>query len=60
MIKVPDRDLTLIVLANSDGLNASFGLSEGNVTSSLFARLFLRLFVRSGSLSGDLGSLLEN
>ena len=60
MIKVPDRDLTLIVLANSDGLNSSFGLSEGNVTSSLFARLFLRLFVRSGPLRGDLGSLLEN
>lgn len=61
IVKVPTRDLTLIVLANSDSLNASFGLSEGNVTTSLFARLFLRLFIRPGVLSGDdLGSLLSN
>ncbi len=44
-LKVPDRDLTLILLANSDGLSASFRLGDGDVTSSLFARLFLRLFV---------------
>lgn len=45
MLKVPNRDLTLILLANSDGLSAPFALGNGDVTTSLFARLFLRLFV---------------
>lgn len=45
VVKVPGRGLTLILLANSDGLSASFPLAEGDVTTSLFARLFLRLFV---------------
>ena len=43
MLKLPDRKLTFILLANSDGLNAPFQLSSGNVTRSLFASLFLRL-----------------
>jgi CubicO group peptidase (beta-lactamase class C family) len=45
MLKVPSRGLTLIMLANSDGLSAPFALQNGDVTSSLFAKLFLRLFV---------------
>lgn len=45
MIKIPDRDLTLILLANSDGLTAPFALDQGDVTASLFARLFLRTFL---------------
>lgn len=45
LLKVPDRDLTLILLANSDGLSAGFSLSAGDVTASLFAQLFLSLFV---------------
>src|SRR4029453_6188374 len=45
ILKVPDRHLTLILLANSDGLSAPFPLQDGDVTSSLFARTFLRLFV---------------
>jgi len=45
LLKVPDRNLTLILLANSDGLSASFSLADGDVTRSLFATLFLRLFV---------------
>ncbi|MBI4887264.1 MAG: beta-lactamase family protein [Acidobacteria bacterium] len=44
-IKVPGRDLSLILLANSDGLAAPYTLSNGNVTVSLFAQLFLKLFV---------------
>ncbi len=44
MLKVPGRDITLILLANSDGL-APESLSNGDVTVSLFAKLFLRLFV---------------
>jgi CubicO group peptidase (beta-lactamase class C family) len=43
MLKLPERKLTFILLANSDGLSAPFQLSEGNVTRSLFAALFLRL-----------------
>jgi CubicO group peptidase (beta-lactamase class C family) len=45
VLKVPDRNLTLILLANSDGLSATFSLADGDVTRSLFATLFLRLFV---------------
>jgi CubicO group peptidase (beta-lactamase class C family) len=45
VIKVPGRRLTLILLANSDGLNATPSLSEGDVTASPFARLFLKFFL---------------
>jgi CubicO group peptidase (beta-lactamase class C family) len=45
ILKVPGRDLTLILLANSDGLSATFSLADGDVTKSLFARLFLRTFL---------------
>lgn len=44
-IKVPGRNLTLILLANSDGLAAPYNLSDGNLTVSVFAQLFLQLFV---------------
>lgn len=43
IVKLPDRDLTLILLANSDRLNAPFLLEQGDVTRSLFATLFLKL-----------------
>lgn len=46
VIKVPGRGLTLILLANSDGLaGPPYNLSDGNLSSNLFASLFLRLFV---------------
>lgn len=45
ILKVPARRLTLILLANSDGLSAPFSLEKGDVTSSLFAKTFLRLFL---------------
>lgn len=44
-VKVPGRNLTLILLANSDGLAAPYTLANGDITVSLFAQLFLRLFV---------------
>jgi CubicO group peptidase (beta-lactamase class C family) len=44
IIKLPNRDVTLILLANSDGLSAPFALENGDVTTSLFAKTFLRLF----------------
>lgn len=45
ILKLPNRDLTLILLANSDGLSAPFSLGNGDVTASVYARIFLRLFV---------------
>jgi len=45
ILKVPSSHLTLIMLANSDGLSAPFQLQDGDVNASLFARTFLRLFV---------------
>ncbi len=44
-IKVPGRKLSLILLANSDGLAAPYSLSNGDLSVSLFAQLFLKLFV---------------
>ncbi len=47
IVKIPSRGLTLILLANSDGLaGPPYNLSDGSVTSNVFANLFLRLFVR--------------
>jgi CubicO group peptidase (beta-lactamase class C family) len=45
IIKVPARGVTLILLANSDGLTAPFALDKGDLTTSPFAQLFLRLLV---------------
>jgi CubicO group peptidase (beta-lactamase class C family) len=42
MLRLPDRHLTFILLANSDGLSAPFQLAAGDVTRSVFATLFLR------------------
>jgi hypothetical protein len=44
VIKLPYRRLTLIMLANSDGLSGGYALGQGDVTTSPFARLFLSLF----------------
>ena len=44
ILKIPSKRLTLILLANSDGLSSAFDLPSGDVTKSLFAVLFLRLF----------------
>ena len=44
IIKLPERRLTFILLANSDGLSAPFQLDAGDITRSLFATLFLRLY----------------
>jgi CubicO group peptidase (beta-lactamase class C family) len=46
ILKVPARDLTFILLANSDGLSAPFALDQGDVTTSLFAKLFLNLLAQ--------------
>jgi CubicO group peptidase (beta-lactamase class C family) len=46
IIMVPRRGVTLILLANSQGLARPFSLVAGDVTVSPFARLFLSIFVR--------------
>ena len=46
MITLPVRGLTLILMANSDGLVKLYSPANGDITLSPFARLFLNLFVR--------------
>jgi CubicO group peptidase (beta-lactamase class C family) len=46
VVTVPHRQLTLILLANSDGLVRSIPLAAGDVTASPFAKVFLGIFVR--------------
>ena len=46
MLTVPSRGMTLILVANSDGLVKPFAMSTGDVTVSPFARVFLGTFVR--------------
>jgi CubicO group peptidase (beta-lactamase class C family) len=45
IVKVPAKNLTFIIMANSDGLAPAGALETGDVTVSLFARLFLRYFL---------------
>jgi CubicO group peptidase (beta-lactamase class C family) len=44
IIMLPARSLTLILVANSNGLTKGFGLSGGDILSSPFARAFLGLY----------------
>jgi CubicO group peptidase (beta-lactamase class C family) len=45
IVKLPKKNLTLIMLANSDGLAKGYDLENANVTSSPFVKVFLRLFI---------------
>lgn len=42
ILKLPDRGVTLILLANSDGLSSRFPLAAGDVTASPFAGAFIQ------------------
>jgi CubicO group peptidase (beta-lactamase class C family) len=44
IIKLPARDLTFILLANSDGLTRTSNLAAGDALQSPFVNLFLRFF----------------
>jgi CubicO group peptidase (beta-lactamase class C family) len=44
ILKVPEKELTLILLANSSGASAPFNLGDGNVLRSPFAVTFINLF----------------
>ena len=41
ILKLPDRGMTLILLANSDGLNSRFPMTVGEIAVSPFARAFI-------------------
>jgi CubicO group peptidase (beta-lactamase class C family) len=43
ILKLPERNLTFILLANSDRLVAPYQIPAGDVSRSLFATLFLKL-----------------
>ena len=45
IIKVPERSLTFVVLANSESLSAPYQLGAGRLDSSPWAREFLEAFV---------------
>ena len=45
IIKVPDRGLTFVVLANTDALSAPYQLGAGRLETSPWARAFLDAFV---------------
>src|SRR5262245_39475605 len=42
ILKVPDRGVTLILLANSDGLSSRFPLAAGDIAVSPFGRAFIQ------------------
>jgi len=42
--KVAEKELTMILLANSDGASRGFNLGKGNVLNSPFALLFINQF----------------
>lgn len=46
MLKLPARGLTLILMANSDGLLRLYSPANGDISLSPFARLFLNLFTQ--------------
>ena len=45
IVKVPDRGLTFVVLANSDALSSPYPLGQGKLETSPWARIFLDTFV---------------
>jgi len=45
VLKIPSRRVTMILLANSDGLVNSFQLEAGDVTRSPFASVLLRMLL---------------
>ena len=45
IVKIPAKELTMILLANSDGASRNHNLGAGDVFTSPFAALFIRMFV---------------
>lgn len=53
ILKLPEKNLTLILLANSTGLSGPFDLDKGDILTSPFALAFLRAFVPVSGLAPD-------
>jgi len=45
ILKMPRKNLTLIMLSNSGGLANGYNFEQGDVTTSPFVKVFLRLFI---------------
>jgi len=45
IVKMPAKQLTLIMVSNSGGLAKNYDLENANVTSNPFVKIFLRLFI---------------
>jgi hypothetical protein len=45
ILKMPRKNLTLIMLSNSGGLAEGYNFEQGDVTTSPFVKVFLRLFI---------------
>ena len=45
ILKMPSKRLTLVLLANSGGLAATYQLEKGDIANSPFVKIFLRLFI---------------
>jgi CubicO group peptidase (beta-lactamase class C family) len=45
ILKMPRKNLTLIMLSNSGGLANGFNFEQGDVTTSPFVKVFLKLFI---------------
>ena len=45
IVKLPNRDLTFILVANSDGITRTSNLAAGDAQASPFVKLFLSFFV---------------
>lgn len=51
ILKVPEDNISLILLASGEALSAPFDLGFGDVLKSPFASIFLRLFTRGNTLA---------
>ncbi len=52
ILKIPKNELTMILLANSDGASRGFNLGRGNVLNSPFASLFIKQFTDMNTTQG--------
>jgi hypothetical protein len=52
ILKVPEKDVSFILFANSEGASANFHLGRGDVLKSPFAVVFLKVFTNLIDFSG--------
>jgi hypothetical protein len=57
IVKLPQKGVTLIMLANSDGLAKSYGFENATVTESPFVKVFLRLFINQDCVDPRCGAI---